>query len=181
MTALQLSRSSSNTSRYDGPSWQRAALYLALALIAQVTFLHFFTLRGAPVSVVLIAVIWYAILVDPRRAAIYGFVAGFCEDMLSNGTGGAWTISTTITALLAGSLLRAFFADSIPLVTGIVVVSTLVRDLLFWIVMKAQGFPPGLATLHFHQALWQALLNAIFVIVAMLIYRSTERLRLRFA
>jgi len=56
-----------------------------------------------------------------------------------------------------------------------------VRDLIFWIVMKAQGFPPGLATLHFHQALWQALLNALFVIAAMLIYRSKERIRLRIA
>ena len=178
---MQLSRSNSDRTRYDGPSWERAAIYLALALIAQVTFLHFFTVHGAAISIALIAVIWFAILADPRRAAIYGFVAGFCEDMLSSGTGGAWTISTTITALLAGSLSRAFFADSIPLVSGIVVVSTLVRDLIFWIVMKAQGFPPGLATLHFHQALWQALLNALFVIAATLIYRSKERIRLRIA
>ena len=178
---MQLFRSSSATARYDGPSWERAALYLAAALIAQVTFLHFLALRGATVSVVLIVVIWFAILADARRAAIFGFAAGFCEDMLSFGTGGAWTISTTITALLAGTLSRTFFADSIPLVTGIVVVSTLVRYLIFWIVMKAQGFPPGLGTLHFHQALWQALLNAIFIIAAMLIYRYRERVRLKTA
>ena len=169
------------TARYEGPSWKRAALYLAAALIAQISFLHFLALRGATVSVVLIVVIWFAILADARRAAIFGFAAGFCEDMLSLGTGGAWTISTTITALLAGTLSRTFFADSIPLVTGIVIVSTLVRELIFWIVMKAQGFPPGLGSLHFHQALWQALLNAIFVVVAMLIYRYRERLRLKTA
>ena len=176
MTALQSSRSSSssNQNRYDGPSWQRAALYLAIALVAQVTFLHFFTVRGASVSLVLIAVIWFSILTDIRRAAIFGFAAGFLEDMLSLGTGGAWTISTTITAVLAGTLSRAFFADSIPLVTGIVVVSTLVRQLIFWTVMKAQGFPPGLGTLHFHQALWQGTLNAAFVIAAMVIYRHRE-------
>ena len=154
---------------------------MAAALVAQVTFLHFMTLRGATVSVVLIVVIWFAILADARRAAIFGFAAGFCEDMLSLGTGGAWTISTTITALLAGTLSRAFFADSIPLVTGIVVVLTLVRELVFWTVMKAQGFPPGLGTFHFHQALWQALLNAIFVVAVMLIYRLRERLRLKAA
>ncbi len=178
---MQLSRSKSNASAYDGPSWQRAALYLALALVAQVTLLHFFTFRGASVSVVLIAVIWFAILADARRATIYGFSAGFCEDMLSWGTGGAWTISTTITALVAATLSRAFFADSIPLVTGIVVVSTLVRELIFWTVMKLQGFPSGLGVLHFHQALWQAMLNAIFVIAAMLIYRYKEHLKLRTA
>ncbi|MBV8727066.1 MAG: rod shape-determining protein MreD [Candidatus Eremiobacteraeota bacterium] len=176
---MQLSRSNGTASRYDGPSWERAALYLVAALIAQVTFLHYMTLRGATFSVVLIVVIWFSILADVRRAAIFGFIAGFCEDMLGLGTGGAWTISTTITALLAGALSRTFFADSIPLVTGIVVISTLVRDAIFWMVMKAQGFPPGLATLHFHQALWQALLNAIFVTGAMLIYRYREHLRFR--
>ena len=177
MTALLSSRSKVAAARYEGPSWERAALYLAAALVAQVTFLHFITLRGGTISAVLITVIWFAILADARRAAIYGLAAGFCEDMLAAGTGGAWTISTTITALLAGALSRAFFADSIPIVTGIVVVSTLVRDLIFWIVMKAQGFPAGLGTLHFHQALWQALLNAIAVVLLMLVYRYRERRR----
>lgn len=175
MTALLSSQSSPRAARYRGPSWERAALLLALALLAQVTFLHFVTLRGATVSVVLIAVIWFAIGADARRAAIYGFAAGFCEDMLATGTGGAWTISTTLTALLAGALSRGFFADSIPLVAGIVVLSTLVRDLLFWLVMQAQGYPPGLGSLHFHRALWQAVLNGMFVVALMLVIRYRER------
>jgi len=168
-------RSNLRATPYREPGWERAALYLALALLAQITFLHFFTLRDATVSPVLIAVIWFAIQADARRAVIYGFAAGFFEDMLATGTGGAWTISTTLTALLAGTLSRGFFADSIPLVAGIVVLSTLVRDLIFWLVMQGQGYPPGLGALHFHRALWQALLNATCVIVLMLVMRYRER------
>jgi len=172
---LLLSRSNLRAAPSREPSWERAALYLALALLAQVTFLHYITLRGATLSAVLISVIWFAIQADARRAAIYGFAAGFLEDMLATGTGGAWAISTTLTALLAGTLSRGFFADSIPLVGAIVVLSTLVRDLIFWVVMQAQGYPAGLGSLHFHRALWQALLNAIFVIGLMLVMRFRER------
>lgn len=136
--------------------------------------LHFFTLRGAALSPVLLIVVWYAIHADPRRAAYCGFVAGFFEDMLAQGTGGAWTISTTLTAIIAGVVSRGFFADSMPLVAGIVVFATLVRMLLFWMVMDAQGYPTGLGGLHFHTAVWQALLNAVAILVIMLVGRYRD-------
>lgn len=150
-----------------------------MALLAQVSVLHYFSVRGATLSPVLVVVVWYAIAADAKRAAIFGLIAGFAEDMLTGGTGGAWTISTTLTAIIAGVLSRGFFADSIPLVVGIVVFSTLLRSMLFWLVMEGQGYPTGLGWIHFHQAVWQSLLNAVFIIVVMVIgrYRETPALR----
>ncbi len=154
-------------------------MYLLLALLAQIEVLHFFRFRDVEISLVLVAVVWYSVRVDIRRAAAYGLIAGILEDVLATQTGAAWTISTTATAILAGMLSRGFFADSIPLLAVIVAVATLIRDLLFWIVMALEGYPAGHATQHLHQTLWQALLNAVFASVVLSIVRYNENRRVR--
>ena len=153
-----------------------ASLWLVLALLVQVMVMHYVIIRNAEPSFVLVAVVWFAIRVNAQRAAIYGLAAGLCEDILSIGTGGAWTISTTLVAIIAGALSRGFFADSIPLVSLITAIATLLRSLIFWIVMAFEGYPSGLATTHFHQALWEALFNGIVMIAVMLGVRRYEQL-----
>lgn len=179
-TALSLSRSrvpSSPKRRfapYAGPQWHIVALVLVAAVLVQATLLHFVAIRGATPSLVLVAVVWFAIRVDVRKAAIYGLFAGICEDVLAAGTGGAWTISTTATAMLTSVLSRGFFADSIPIVAAVTAIATLVRATIFWTVMSLEGYPGGLAGMHFHEALWQALLDVVVMIGAMLIARRFE-------
>jgi rod shape-determining protein MreD len=143
-------------------------------LVAQTTLVHYLAIRGVVPSLVLVAVVWYSIRVDARRAALYGLFAGFCEDALSTQTGAAWMISTSLSALLASRLSRGFFADSIPLATGITIIATLLRALIFWVVMALSGYPAGLGALHFHEALLQAALNAATMMVAMLVARRVE-------
>ncbi|MBV8721008.1 MAG: hypothetical protein JO277_02590, partial [Candidatus Eremiobacteraeota bacterium] len=87
------------------------------------------------------------------------------------------TISTMLTATLTSVLSRGFFADSIPLVSLVTVVATLLRALLFWTVMSIEGYPSGMAGVHFHQALWQSLLDAIVMVAAMLVVRRIESSR----
>ena len=162
---------------YAGPQWHVVAIVFAVAILAQTTLLHFVALRNATPSLVLVAVVWFAIRVDARRAATYGLIAGVCEDVLAAGTGAAWTISTMLTATLTSVLSRGFFADSIPLVSLVTVVATLLRALLFWTVMSIEGYPSGMAGVHFHQALWQSLLDAIVMVAAMLVVRRFESRR----
>jgi rod shape-determining protein MreD len=159
---------------FVGPRWYVAAAWLAAALIAQSTILHAVAIRNVVPSVVLVVVVWYAIRVDAPRAALFGLVAGLCEDILSPQSGGAWTISTTLVAVLAGMLSRGFFADSLPLVCTIVAFATLVRSLLFWTVMGFEGYPPGLGAMHFREALLQAVMNVAVMLVAMLVVRRVE-------
>jgi len=161
------------------PAWWVAAVYLLVALIAQMELLHALPLRGAQVSAVVVVVVWYALHSDLRGAAIYGLIAGLCEDALGTQTGAAWTLSTTAIAVVSNYLTRWFFADSIPAVAFVVVLATLLRRLLFWIVMALQGYPPGYAGLHFHEALWEAALNAAFAIAALLLIRRYEERRLQ--
>jgi rod shape-determining protein MreD len=176
-TALSSFRSKPHTAPFVGPAWYVAAAWLALAVLAQSTIVHYLAIRNVVPSLVLVVVVWYSLRVDLRRAALYGFVAGLCEDALAAQTGAAWTIATTLAAMLASVLSRGFFADSIPLVIGITVLATLVRALLFWIVAALEGYPPGLGSMHLHEAALQSALNAIAMVVAMVIVRRVEQAR----
>ncbi len=162
---------------FVGPAWYVAAAWLAAALLAQSTVVHYVAIRGVVPSLVLVAVVWYAIRVDARRAALYGLAAGLCEDALSAQSGAAWTIATSLSAVLASVLSRGFFADSIPLVILITVVTTLVRALLYWVVAALGGYPPGLGLMHLHEAVLASVLNTVVMVVVMLVGRRIDPAR----
>lgn len=126
----------------------------------------------------LVTVVWYASRVDLVHAGVFGLVAGLIEDALAGHTGAAWMISTTMVALSISALSRGFFADSYPLVATITVVATLLRDLIFWIVMGFEGYPSGLAGMHLRDALFQSFLNAMLMMVVLWVSR---RIRERYA
>lgn len=140
----------------------------------QVSLAHYAAVRGVVPSFVLVVVVWYAVRVDPLRAAAYGLAAGFGEDALAGQTGAAWTISTTVTATLISVLSRSFFADSIPLAASVTVAATLVRALLFWTTMSLQGYPAGLGGMHLREALLAAALNVAAMVVAMIVARRFD-------
>lgn len=167
-------RSKPHVAPFVGPAWYVAAAWLAAAILAQSTIVHYFAIRDVVPSFVLAVVVWYAIRVDARRAAIYGLVAGLCEDALSAQSGAAWTIATSLSALLASVLSRGFFADSIPLVVAITIVATLVRALLFWVIAALGGYPSGLGGMHMHEAVIASVLNAIVMVVAMVVVRHFD-------
>ena len=174
---MSSSRSKPHDAPFVGPPWYVAAAWLAGAVIAQTTVVHELAIRNVVPSFVLAVVVWYAVRVNARRAAIFGAIAGLCEDALSAGTGASWMIATGITSLVASVLSRGFFADSIALVAAVAFGATLLRALLFWIAMSLGGYPAGLGMMHLHEALFAALLNAAVIMVAMLVARRTDTAR----
>ena len=154
------------------------AVLLAAALLLQTQLLHAFAIHGATVSLVLIVVVYESLRGPMPRAALIGLIAGLAEDALSAGTGAGWTIATTLTAAAVNLLGRWFFADA-PIAGAVVVaIATLLRRLVFWVVMALEGYPPGYARLHLHQALWEALVNAIVAAVVLSIGRTMRERRL---
>ncbi len=173
---MSSSRNKIQITRAVAPTWWICGLWLLAALVAQTTLAHYLRIRSVEPSLVLITVIWYAIRVDSRRAALFGLAAGLGEDILSASSGGAWTLSTTFAAIVASLISRGFFADSLPLVAVITIATTLARMLAFWIVMSFQGYPGGLGAMHFHEALIEAPYNAVAMMLVMLVARRfTER------
>lgn len=156
---------------FVGPPWYVAAAWLLVAVVAQATLVHAVAIHGVVPSFVLVVVVWYGIRVDALRAALYGLAAGICEDALSASSGAAWTISTLLAAVTVSVLSRGFFADSVPLASAFTVIATLLRALVFWMMMWFEGYPAGLGAMHAREALLAATLNAAVMIGATLIAR----------
>jgi rod shape-determining protein MreD len=172
--ALSSYRSRVQFERRVAPTWYICAGWLLLAVLAQVCVMHLLRIRNVEPSLILVAVIWYSIRVEAWRAATYGLAAGVAEDLLTYGTGGAWTIATTSVALLASFMTRGFFADSIPLVATITLVATVAQRLIFWVAMGFEGYPSGLGMMHFHEALIEAALNAVVMTIVMIVNRRID-------
>jgi rod shape-determining protein MreD len=151
-----------------GPAYWPVLGWTALLAFAQTALVPLFAFRGAVPSFVTIAVVLYAVRVGARRGALLAIPAGLLEDVFA-GTGGGWTISTTLVALLAGGLSRRMFADGAFAPAVLCGIAVLARDLVFWSVMRIEGYPAGFATAHAHAALWRALLTAIVAFLWLLV------------
>jgi rod shape-determining protein MreD len=147
-----------------GPAYWPVAGWTALLVFVQTTLVPVFTFHGAVPSLVTIAVVLYAVRAGARRGALLAIPAGLLEDIFA-GTGGGWTLSTTVVALLVGAFTRGIFADGAFAPAVLCGIAVLVRSLLFWVIMAMEGYPPGYATAHLHAALWSALMTSV---VAML-------------
>ncbi len=143
-----------------GPAYWPVLGWTALLALAQTVVIPLFAFRGAVPSLVTIAVVLYASRAGARRGTLLALPAGLLEDIFA-GTSGGWTVATTIVALLVGGFSRRMFADGAFVPAVLCGASVLVRDLIFWTIMRAEGFPPGFAVAHLHTSLWRALLTAV--------------------
>ena len=147
-----------------GPAFWPSLGWTLACVLAQTTLVPYAAFRGAVPSLPLIAVVLYASRVGARRGALLGIIVGALEDIFA-GTGGAWTLSTTLIALAVGGLSRRTFVDGAFLPGVLCALAMLVRDLMFWSVMRLEGYPPGFAVAHVHNAGWRALLTALAAFV----------------
>lgn len=136
--------------------------------------MHFAAVDGAEPSIVLVLVVWFAMRAGTRRALLFGFLAGVGEDVLAFDSSDSWTIATTVAAFVASLPTRRFFEDSIPLFALVTFLATLVRSLIYWDAKSVEGYPAGLATVHFHKALEAAALNAVLSLVVAVVIRRFE-------
>jgi rod shape-determining protein MreD len=153
-----------------GPAYWPAFGWTALFAFLQTVVVPLLVFRGAVPSLVTIAVVLYASRAGARRGAMLALPAGLLEDVFA-GSAGGWTISTTVVALLVGLFTRRMFADGAFVPALLCGAAVLIRDLMFWSIMRIEGFPPGFAVAHLHTSLWRAALTAL-VAFAWLILRG---------
>lgn len=154
-----------------GPAYWPTLGWTALLALAQTALVPLLAFRGAVPSLVTIAVVLYAARGGARRGAALAVPAGLLEDVFA-GSGGGWTISTTIVALLVGGLSRRVFADGAFVPAVLCGAAMLVRDFAFWSVMRFEGFPHGYALVHFHTALLRAALTALIAFLWLVVRRQ---------
>lgn len=153
-----------------GPAYWPVLGWTSVLAFAQTVVVPLLAFRGAVPSLVTIAVVLYASRAGARRGALLALPAGLLEDIFA-GTGGGWTVSTTIVALLVGGFSRRMFADGAFVPALLCGGAVLVRDVIFWSMMRIEGFPPGFALAHAHTSAWRALLTAL-VAFAWLVVRG---------
>ena len=153
-----------------GPAYWPVLGWTALLAFAQTVVVPLFAFRGAVPSLVTIAVVLYASRAGARRGALLGLPAGLLEDIFA-GTGGGWTLATTVVGLLAGGFSRRMFADGAFVPAVLCGLAVLVRDLIFWATMRLEGFPPGFAVAHLHTSLWRALLTMLIAFLWLVVRR----------
>jgi rod shape-determining protein MreD len=151
-----------------GPAYWPTLGWTALLTLIQTALAPLLTFRGVVPSLSLIAVVLYASRAGARRGAQLAIPAGLLLDIIA-GTGGGFTVATTLVALVVGGLSRRMFADGVFAPAILCGVAILVRDLAFWSVMGIEGFPRGYAVTHLHEALWRALLTAIVAFVWLIV------------
>lgn len=151
-----------------GPAYWPALGWAALLVLVQTTFAPYISFRGAVPSLATIPVVLYCVRVGARRGSRLALPVGLLEDIFA-GTGGAWTISTTIMGLCAGGLSRRVFADGAFVPAVLCALCVLLRDALFWGIMRVQGYPVGYAVAHLHAALWSAALTAVAAFVFLVV------------
>jgi rod shape-determining protein MreD len=139
--------------------------------------MHVATVDGVEPSIVLVLVVWFAMRAGTRRAILFGLLAGIGEDVLAFDSSGSWAIATTVAAFVASLPTRRFFEDSTPLLAVVTFIATLVRALIYWDAKSLEGYPAGLATIHFHKALESGVLNAALAVVVAMAIRRFERRR----
>jgi rod shape-determining protein MreD len=147
-----------------GPAYWPTLGWTALLALAQTVFAPLLTFRGAVPSLVTLAVVLYASRAGARRGAQLALPAGLLLDVFA-GTGGGFTLATTLVAILVGGLSRRMFADGVFAPAFLCGVAILFRDLIFWSVMGLEGYPRGFAIPHLHEALWRALLTALVAFI----------------
>jgi len=152
-----------------GPGVWATLGFVALAAFVQTTLGPVVAVHGVVPSFITIAVVLFALRTGITRGVIVGLVAGILEDALATGTGGAWTIATVLVALGAGRIARSFFSDGFTILSAIVAGGVLVRDLIFWLVMRIEGYPQGLGVAHAHAALYQAAATGVAAFIYLVI------------
>jgi rod shape-determining protein MreD len=161
----------------DAPPWRAAFAALAIALLLQTTLLHALRVRGGSLSFVLLIVVWFAARAGGLRGAFFGLVAGACEDALSGVTGAAWTIATPLVAALAGRTLRAIGSGNPLVFASAVAGASLLRTLMFWFVLRAEGSRFALSPPGVHQVLWSSAFDAALALVVLLCVPRLRPLR----
>ncbi|HMD02664.1 MAG TPA: hypothetical protein VKG44_06815 [Candidatus Baltobacteraceae bacterium] len=125
---------------------------LFAALVAQSTLPVWLGPRVSRIDLVLLVVLWFAFRSGVRRGAIFGALAGLCEDALG-GSALSWSCATAIIGGLAGAARRTPLAESPPFLIAGVALATLLRLGLFEAFRQAEQ---GGAPFSLHAALWQS-------------------------
>ncbi|MDY0341337.1 MAG: rod shape-determining protein MreD [Coriobacteriia bacterium] len=145
--------------------WWTTAGALLGAFILQVMIAPHMAIIGVTPNLLLLVVITLAFVEGSSAGATVGFIAGILMDLLSSGPIGAWALVMSVTGYLSGSLTRNLFAEGwlAPVTVG--VVTALVADFAYLVVVTVIGVGPAFWPALGRLVLPRAVYNAVLVML----------------
>ncbi len=146
--------------------WWTTAGALLGAFVLQVMIAPHIAIFGVTPNLLLLVVITLAFVEGSSAGATVGFIAGILMDLLSTGPIGAWALVMSVTGYLSGSLTRNLFAEGWLAPVTIGVITALVADFAYLVVVTVIGvgpaFWPALGRLVLPRAVYNAVLVMLF-------------------
>ena len=127
------------------PNFWQLAFALAAALLIQSFEARYLMVRGATIGWVTLLIAWYGMRAGTIPGAIFGLIAGTCEDALGGVTGVAWTFASAAAGALAGRLGGTPLVDSLWTGVPTLVALGLFRFAAFTIALQLQAHADAVA------------------------------------
>lgn len=150
--------------------------FLGLGILLQSTVLDFLRVAGVKPDLVVILVVFHAVLRGPREGAFLGLLGGLAEDALSGFYLGMNGLSRALTGYLVGHLAIRLYRENVFIVTLITLLVSWIAEGVNYLLLYTLGVAVPLDKAFLGLIFPIGLYNAV---VAMLFYRSYQRLGLR--
>lgn len=114
-------------------------LLLIISLVFQTFPQDLIALGGIRPDLIFIVVICLSLLRGSREGVFIGLGGGILKDLTSGLSGGACTLSLTISGLLAGLLKNFFFKENILVPLFVVLLGTVIKEIIFFLSVCSSG------------------------------------------
>lgn len=114
-------------------------LLLIISLVFQTFPQDLIALGGIRPDLIFIVVICLSLLRGSREGMFVGLGGGILKDLTSGLSGGACTLSLTISGLLAGLLKNFFFKENILVPLFVVLLGTVIKEIIFFLSVCSLG------------------------------------------
>ncbi|MCH8018426.1 rod shape-determining protein MreD [candidate division KSB1 bacterium] len=138
--------------------------FFILSIILQITIIPLFSIKGISPDLILILVISVSI----QRGKFWGVVAGFSTGLVFDAFGtalvGLSSLANSISAFVAGFLLGEQVEQRLGVIVGLILVSLLIHDFLYYTILSI-GTSIGFWVTLFKHVVPQSFYTLIFMVI----------------
>ena len=138
--------------------------FFILSIILQITIIPLFSIKGISPDLILILVISVSIQRGKFWGVVGGFSAGLVFDAFGTAFVGLSSLANSISAFVAGFLLGEQLEQRFGVIVGLILVSLLIHDFLYYTILSI-GISIGFWVTLFKHVVPQSFYTLIFMVI----------------
>lgn len=138
--------------------------FFILSIILQITIIPLFSIKGISPDLILILVISVSIQRGKFWGVVGGFSAGLVFDAFGTAFVGLSSLANSISAFVAGFLLGEQLEQRFGVIVGLILVSLLIHDFLYYTILSI-GISIGFWVTLFKHVIPQSFYTLIFMVI----------------